>query len=291
MNLTHVLAFHRVATVGGFTRAARLAGVSQPTLSAQVRQLERTMGAALFERSGGRIRLTVVGELLYRATQRLEGAMTEVEAVLASDRTDVKGGLRIAADSAVHVFPILSEMKRRARGIAFALRIDNSQNVIAQVLSDEADVGVMAKAIDDPRLASLKIREDRLVLLVPAGDSLARLPSVSLGSLGGRDIVMREKGSITREVTVGRLKAAGIQPAQMFDVETREAVREAVAAGFGIGLVFASEAGNDFRLAAVEIEDAGVAVAEYAICRAERRRLGLVARFFETAERLSAAKA
>ena len=52
MNLNHVLAFHKVAAAGGFTVAARLSGVSQPTLSAQVRALERTMGTPLFERSG-----------------------------------------------------------------------------------------------------------------------------------------------------------------------------------------------------------------------------------------------
>lgn len=116
MNLTHVLAFHRVATAGSFTRAARLAGLSQPTLSAQVRALERTIGTALFERAGGRLRLTAAGESLLRATVQLDAAISEVEAVLANDRIDLKGGLRIAADSAVHVFPILSEMKRRAAG-------------------------------------------------------------------------------------------------------------------------------------------------------------------------------
>ena len=62
---------------------------------------------------------------------------------------------------------------------------------------------------------------------------------------------------------------------------------EAVAAGFGIGLAFESEVGRDPRLAAVRIQDADVAVAEYAICKSERRSLGSVAKFLETANRLA----
>ena len=98
---------------------------------------------------------------------------------------------------------------------------------------------------------------------------------------------MRERGSITREVVEARIKSARIKTGQIFDVATREAVREAVAAEFGIGIVFASEAGKDARLKTIPIADQDVTVAEYAICRSERRRLGLVARFLETAHRLA----
>ena len=149
MNLNHVLAFHKVAAAGGFTVAARLSGVSQPTLSAQVRALERTMGTPLFERSGRRVRLTPAGESLFSATARLNEAMETVADVVTRDRTAVRGGLRISADSAIHVIPVLADLKRRVRGLAFSLRIDNSSNVIAQVLNEEADVGVMARQVSD----------------------------------------------------------------------------------------------------------------------------------------------
>jgi len=108
-----------------------------------------------------------------------------------------------------------------------------------------------------------------------------------LTDLAGRDLVVRERGSITREVAESRLKAAGVQTGQVFDVGTREAVAEAVAAGFGVGLAFASEVGRDPRLVALRILGADVAVAEYAICLSERRNLGSVAKFFETARQLA----
>ena len=128
------------------------------------------------------------------------------------------------------------------------------------------------------------------MLLVSAADPWARRSRVSVADLAGRDLVVRERGSITREVFEARIKSARIKTGQIFDVATREAVQEAVAAGFGIGIVFTSEAGKDTRLKTIAIADQDVTVAEYAICRSERRRLGLVARFIETAHRLATAR-
>ena len=290
MNLNHVMAFHRVAAAGSFTLAARHAGVSQPTLSAQVRDLEAVAGHALFERSARRIRLTPTGEALFAATQELDRAIGRVGDVLADRRVASRGLLRVSADSAVHAIPILAAMKAGKAGLAFSIRIDNSPAVLAHVLDEEADVGVMAKATSDPRLHALRIREDRLVLLVATADAWAERKRVRLADLKGRDVVMREQGSITREVIEERLGRAKVSPGQVFEVETREAVREAVAAGFGVGVVFASEAGSDVRVRAIEIADAGLAVSEYAVCRADRRHLSLVSAFLSTARRLAGEK-
>jgi LysR family transcriptional regulator, low CO2-responsive transcriptional regulator len=288
MNLTLVLAFHRVATAGSFTHAARLSGVSQPTLSGQVRSLETAIGKRLFERTGRRVRLTEAGEALLLSTARLSDAIREVERTLDGAKAGKTGALRVSADSAIHVLPVLGLMKKASGELKFTLRISNSSEVTAHVLNEEADVGVMARATSDPRLAVTRIRQDRLVMLVSRKDPLASRKRVRLAELHGRDLVVREKGSITREVIEQRLEAARIKPGQVFDVATREAVREAVAAGFGAGVVFASEAGGDPRLTTLTIQGADLAVAEYAICRAERRRVPLIAQFFDAAARLAA---
>lgn len=285
MNLTHVLAFHRVASAGSFTLAARIGGVSQPTLSSQVRALEQQAGGPLLERGSRRIGLTPLGASLFEATQRLARAIDDVAGVLASRRMEAGGRLRVAADSAIHVLPILAELRQRTPDLAFSLRIDNSAAIVSDVLEQRADVGITARATSDGRLLSVKIRQDRLVLLVGARDTLARQRKASITVLTGRDLVAREQGSITREVADGELKRARVVPARVFDVATREAV----AAGFGVGIVFASEAGGDPRLRTVAIADADVTVAEYAICRAERRNQRLVSRFFETARRVAQA--
>ncbi len=290
MNVTHLLAFHRVAAAGSYSVAARRAGISQPTLSAQVRSLEQATDQSLFERAGRGIRMTAHGMALFEATTKLAFVLDEIAALLGRDRKPPAGPLRICADSAVHVLPVLAEMKRTIDGLSFALDIENSANVTAQVVAGTSDIGVMARSVTDRRLHCAKIREDRLVLLVPQRDRLARRARVRLADIAGRDLVVREKGSITRDVALAELSKSKVQPRQIFDVATREAIREAVAADFGVGLVFASEVGIDPRLRAVTIADADVSVAEYAICREDRRRQPLVARFFETAQRLAIVK-
>lgn len=287
MNVTHLLAFHKVASAGSFTMAARTSGVSQPTLSSHIRSLEQVTGAALFERTGRRVRLTQLGEQLLAETARLDADLANIERLVAGARSGQRGKLRVAADSAVHVLPVLAELKRSLAAFSFSIRIDNSERVLEQVLADEADVAVMARATADHRLHRIKLRQDRLVLLVAAGDPLARRRRVPLAALEGRDLVVRERGSITREVTEKQLEAASIRTGQVFDVATREAVRETVAAGFGVGVIFQSEASADPRLRTIALSGADVSVAEYAVCRVDRRSVGLVGRFLDTARRLA----
>ncbi|MCZ7658909.1 MAG: LysR substrate-binding domain-containing protein [Xanthobacteraceae bacterium] len=287
MNLTQLRAFHRVARAGSFSLAARTGGVSQPTLSAQVKALEAGYGVGLFDRKGRGVRLTPVGQSLYAVTGRLFAAEEEAQALLAGSRALTRGHLRVSADSAYHVMPILKELKRRHDGLTFSLKIDNSQAVLAQVMDHGADVAVMAKMTSDPRLHSMRLREDSLVLFVPRDHAWSRRRRVRLAEVAGRDLVVRERGSITREVFESRLAAAAIRPGALVEVETREAVREAVAAGFGIGVVFESEFGNDPRFRALRVADAELAVGEYVVCLEERKRLALVRAFLDVAERFA----
>jgi DNA-binding transcriptional LysR family regulator len=290
MNLTHVLAFHRVASAGSFVAAARLAGVSQPTLSAQVRALEATAGQSLFARTGRRIHLTPEGDKLLQSTTRLAAAIGEVEQVVSKASATERGALRVSADSALHAIPILAEMKRARPGFRFSLAIANSAAVLREVGDGAADVGITARRPDDGRLQSVKLREDRLVLLVARADRWAGRKQVALAELAGRDLVSREQGSMTRDVLEERLRQARVAPGQVLDVETREGVMEAVAAGFGIGVVFLSESGTDPRLVKIAIRGADLSVAEHVVTRRDRHAVPLVSHFLETAQRVARAR-
>jgi LysR family transcriptional regulator, low CO2-responsive transcriptional regulator len=287
MNLTQLRAFHVVARAGSFSAAARSGGASQPTLSAQVKALEASYGVGLFARKGRGVQLTPVGQSLQAITARLFAAEDEAQALLAGSRALTRGHLRVSADSAYHVMPILAELKRHHAGLTFALKIDNSAAVLDQLYEHNADVAVMAKMTSDPRLYSMKLREDRLVLFVKRAHRWARRRRIRLGEIAGCDLVVRERGSITREVFETRLAEASIKPGTLIEVQTREAVREAVAAGFGAGVVFESEFGNDARFSAVDVADADLGVGEYVVCLEERKRLALVRTFIDIAERMA----
>jgi aminoethylphosphonate catabolism LysR family transcriptional regulator len=281
MSQTALRAFHLVAQAGGFTKAARIGGVSQPTLSAQVRALEEAHGIRLFDRRGRSVALTPLGQNLHAITARLFAAEEDAKALLAGARKLARGHLRVAADSATHVMPLLAGLKQRHPGLTFSLGISNSSDVLRQVLDHAADVAVTAKQVSDPRVHSLRLRTDRLVLFVPRSHPWGARKAVSLQALAGQDLVIRERGSITREVFETRLAEADVKPGALVEVQTREAVREAVAAGFGIGIIFDSEFGHDPASARLAVKGVDLDVAEYVVCLEERRRIPLVRALLE----------
>ncbi len=281
MSQTVLRAFHLVAQAGGFTKAARAGGVSQPTLSAQVRALEEAHGIRLFDRRGRTVALTPLGQNLHAITARLFAAEDEAKALLAGARNLARGHLRVAADSAAHVMPLLAKLKQRHPGLTFSLAGGNSSDVLQQVLDHAADVAVTAKHVSDPRVHSLRLRTDRLVLFVPRSHPWGLRKAVALETLSGQDLVIRERGSITREVFEARLAEGGIKPGALVEVQTREAVREAVAAGFGIGIIFDSEFGQDSASTKLTVKGADLDVAEYVVCLEDRRRISLVRALLE----------
>jgi len=268
MTPSQLRAFHLVAEAGSFSAAGRASGISQPNLSGQVTALERAYGVRLFERRGRSVTPTETGRQLQGITARLFALQDEAKALLAGELALTRGHLRIAADSAHHVVPIMAALKKRAGDLTFALSIDNSAVVLERLLRGEADVAVMAKSVSDPRLHALRLRTD------------GRVP---LAARAGQELVLRERGSITREVLEEAMAAADIRPRSIVEVQTREGVREAVAAGFGVGAVFASELGEDRRFRRIDVADSDLLVAEYAVCLQERRRVALVRAFMDEA--------
>ena len=181
MTPTQLRAFHLVAESGSFSAAARASGLSQPNLSGQVTALEKAYGVRLFDRGGRSVVPTETGRQLHGLTTRLFALQDEARALLAGEQALTRGHLRIAADSAHHVVPIMAALRKRAEGLTFALSIDNSAVVLERLLRHEADVAVMAKSVSDPRLHAVRLRTDRLVLFAPARHALAkrgRVPSV-----------------------------------------------------------------------------------------------------------------
>lgn len=283
-------AFHAVAEAESFTGGAKARHVSQPTLSAQVRALEDAYGVRLFDRVGRQIKLTPLGQSLFAITARLFAAQDEAQSLLAGTRTLQRGHLRIAADSATHVMAALARMREKYPGLTFSLTIGNSSEVIDQIMDFSADVAITARQNSDPRLHTVKLRSDRLVAFVSSSHALAEHESVPIEAFVGQDLVLRERGSITRETFEARLSEAGIKPANLLEVQTREAVREAVAAGFGVGVTFEAEFRADPLLRRLVVTGADLTVGEYAACRSERRRIPLVRGFFDTVQDLASAE-
>lgn len=283
MNLAQLRAFHLVARERGFTRAAAAAGMSQPTLSNHVTALESAYAVRLFERRAREIRLTELGRTLFDVTTRMFEIEEEARALLSGTKTLQRGHLRVAADNAYHAVPILAELRRAHPGLTFRLSIGNSAAVIRQLVEGDVDVAVTAKVMPDPRLHAVEMKRDRLILFVPRNHQWAKLRRIRIAKLDGADLVLREQGSFTREVFEQAVAAAGIRLGTVMEVQSREGVRETVAAGFGIGVVFASEFRSEPRFRALHFADTALSVGEYAVCLAARRHVALIAAFMRAA--------
>jgi DNA-binding transcriptional LysR family regulator len=119
------------------------------------------------------------------------------------------------------------------------------------------------------------------VLCVPVDHPFAARGRVSLADLAGHAVVSREAGSQTRVLFEAACAAHGVAPGRFIEVPTREAVKEAAAAGLGLGVVLDRETGEDRRLATVEIADIGLKAGTYVVCLEETRYLPAVNAYFD----------
>ncbi len=281
MNYSHLRAFHAVASQGSFTKAATALHVTQPTISDQVKALEQRYNVILFERRGHHITLTSVAQALLEITQRQFSLEAEAEQLLTAAKGLAQGLLRVSADAPYHVVPLLGRFNRLHPGIRLTLDFGNSTKVLDALFERHTDIAVLPNIGHDHRLFSTLIRRDKLVAFVPKGHEWAGKRSLPLVALAEQRLVLREHGSTTRAVFEHALQQSGITMGPVMEIGSREGVREAVAAGLGIGIVGATEFGNDRRLHAINLQGNGLEVTEYAACLDERRMIRTINAFFE----------
>lgn len=284
INHAQLRAFHAVAAEGSFTRAADALRVTQPTLSGQVKGLEETYGVRLLDRRGRRVTPTELGRALLEVTRRLFAAEDEAEQLLSAARGLTRGHLRIGADAPYSIVPMIGEFNRRYPGLTVSIAIGNSDRVLTDLLDHATDVAMLANIAGDPRLHIVPFHHDRLVLFAERRHPWARRKRVRLAELAGQRMVLREQGSTTRRIFESAVARAGLALGDVLEIGSREGVREAVAAGLGIGVVARTELGQDPRLRAIEVADAELASSEYVVCLAERKSLRIVGAFLELVE-------
>ncbi|MEA2782913.1 MAG: LysR family transcriptional regulator, low CO2-responsive transcriptional regulator [Rhodospirillaceae bacterium] len=284
MNHAHLRAFHAVASEGSFTRAAARLHVTQPTLSGQVKALEETYGVRLFDRRGRRVAPTELGSALLDLTRRLFSLEDEAEQLLAATRGLRKGHLRVGADAPYHVTAALSAFTKRYPGVQLSLTVGNSAALARELFEHKIDVAVLANVAGGSRLHAKPLRRDRLVAFVARTHPWARRRRIDLADLADQRLVLREQGSATRQIFETEMARRGLALGEVLDMNSREAVRETVAAGLGIGVVSVSEFGRDPRIKALELAGGDLTMIEYIVCLAERRDLRLISAFLRIVE-------
>ena len=281
MNHSQLRAFHAVANEASFTRAAAALQVSQPTLSEHVKSLEQGYGVVLFQRGSREVILTDFGRALFEITQRYFASESEAEQLLCAAQGLLNGSLRICADSPYAMVPQLAAFSRRYPKVQIAVQFANSTETLHSVQSGKSDIGILPQIESTERIHVEPFRRDQLVIFIDKGHPWSQRRSVRLQEITDQTLISREAGSTTRAIFDAAMERKGIKPARILEMGSREAVREAVAAGLGIGVVSESEFGHDNRLHKLAVADVKLKVVECAICRRDSKHKIVVSAFLD----------
>ena len=278
----HLRSFHAVATQGSFTRAAEALHITQPTLSGQVKELEERYGIKLFIRHGRHIELTDIGKSALVITRKMFRHEEDVEQLLISARALTTGKLLVAADAPYLITPMLAQFQRLYPGIQISIQYGNSSQLMTWLESHRCDVALLPNIPEgDDRLFSIELEPGRLVAFVNESHAWADRRSITMEELLGQRIILREQGSRTRAIFEDAVKRIDGKVNLAMEITGREGVREAVAAGFGVGIVAEHELVADTRLHSLRVSDTDLTHSEYVICLNERRNLRVTSAFLE----------
>jgi aminoethylphosphonate catabolism LysR family transcriptional regulator len=283
MRYVQLRAFHYVAISGGFSRAAEALCLTQPAISDQVRKLEEEYDVTLFNRRKKQVSLTDAGQRLLEITRRLFEVEKQAYEMLSESRALRVGSLRVIGDSAHHALPVIGRFREQFPGIALSIHTGNSEEVLDRVINYEAEVGILSEVPDSNDFEVIRLSSAPLIAFAATDHPLAQEGKVTLAKLANQMLVLREQGSKTRQTLEAAAAGRGLHLKAAIEAEGREAVREIVAAGGGVGIVSAAEFGRDNRLVPVPISDCEIILDEALICLRDRAKGKLIGAFLEIA--------
>ncbi len=286
INFRRLKCFHAVATDGSFTQAARVLGIGQPSVTTHIKALEEEFGVELFIRHGHQVELTPLGRTLLGVTNRVFSLEAEAVELLSAASGLRTGELRIGAIGPSQVTEMILAFGQKYPDISLSVSLGNSREVLSRVLDFRDEVGIVPQVGDDARLHSVPYSRNEVVLLVRDDHPWAGRRDVRIEDLDGQRFVMREDGSSTRRTFETALAEAGVVIRTVLSIGSREAVREAVATGLGIGISLEDETLADGRLTPLHISNADIHLQPHVVCLEERKDSPLIKAFFDVVSEL-----
>lgn len=289
VNHQHLRAFHAVAVEGSISRASRRLGVSQPTLSQQLRTLELRHAVALFDGRRQPLELTEVGQRLFALTGKLFALADDVEQVLAQAASAKEATLRLGSDSPIYAARLVAAYVAQNPAASVRVRIGNADEVIAWLRDGQLDAVIGSNPPIEDSFAYQPLYRDQLAVALPLSHPLAERTEVPLIELASETLLVREATSRTRRATEALFEHGDISPRRVIEFHTREAIREAIALGLGVSLFYSAESPPDPRIVtcAIMVDHAMPTFTGHLICQAEQRRAAPMRALFQAAEELA----
>jgi len=286
MTPTQARAFLAVATKGSFSEAARSLRVSQPTVTSQVKEIEKDYGIELFRRNGRGALLTPVGESLLPSIRRMFSSYEEANALLSELNGMRRGTLRIGSYGPFDVIKIIGRYQRRFPSVTLSVDFSNSEILAAKLGNYDVDIAVLGRLKHQPQFYTLPFRQPPLIVIAPRNAKWDDRKSVSAAELKNEIIIRRERGSVagaTHDRFIGRVK---VPPSHIFQFGSREGVISAVAEGIGVATVIDEGYFPEDRIVKLKIDGPPLASKVDVVCLADRCSSPLIADFIDIAKEI-----
>ena len=241
MNLSDLRYLVAVADHRHFGRAAEACFVSQPTLSTQIKKLEKELGVELFERNPRQVLLTAAGARVVEHARQALAQADAIRDVARQARDPESGTLRVGVFPTLapyllpHIVPALHD---RFPHLELLLVEEKTEVVVQQLRDGQLDVGLLALPIDESGLHEETLFEEDFVLAVPAEHALGRTrKKIDLGALAGEQLLLLEEGHCLRAQALSVCQMNGAGERRGFRATSLETLRQMVAAGVGTTLL------------------------------------------------------
>ena len=262
MNVTlrQLRVFESVARHLSYTRAAEELHLSQPAVSMQIRQLEDNLGLPLFERVGKKVYITEAGQEMYHYSRGVEQQLSEAETVLENLKGLRQGRLVLAVASTANYFVprLFAEFNKKYEAVSLSLDVTNREGLLAHLEANDADMIIMGLPPGEMDLEAEAFLDNPLVVIAPHNHPLVGQRHIPMESLQKQPFIMREQGSGTRISMERVFEDEGIQLKTGMEMSSNEAIKQAVQAGLGLGVLSIHTLEAELilkRLVVLDVED------------------------------------
>lgn len=268
--------FEAVAHHGNYTRAAEELFLSQPAVSQQVRQLEQNTGIALFDSVGKRMQLTQAGEELLRYAVAVREQLNEAAEVLDALKGMRGGRLSVSVASTANHFAtrLLAAFAYGHPEIDISLDVTNRKGLLDQLEGNSCDLVLMGRPPKEMDLEAEIIMDNPLVIIAATDHPLAGQRAIPIERMTRETFVVRERDSGTRIALEQFFGSHGIHLRTGMEMRQNEAIKQAVEAGLGLGIVSLHTMELELethRLVVLDVEDFPIARHWFVVHRRGKR--------------------
>ncbi|MHB1093335.1 LysR family transcriptional regulator [Thiobacillus sp.] len=276
LTLRQFRVFEAVARRLSFSRAAEELHLSQPAVSMQVRGIETILGLPLTEQLGKKIFLTEAGQEVLYASQAITARLDDLQSNLEQLRSLDSGRLNLAVTTTVSAVAtdILARFRGRHPQVSIHLDVSNRESVLNQLATNRIDLAIMGQVPDGLDLEAIRFMDNPLVVIAPPHHALAQRRKVSIRDLATEPFLVREAGSGTRGAMERFFDARGLELHTSMEMSSNEAIKQAVQAGLGLGILSLQTLEQELalhRLAVLAVESFPIMRHWYVVHRIDKR--------------------